>query len=192
MASRSGTETSMPSHSRTASASPFPPPTRALQFPYQLEPTGAYAPGSNASGSNGYLSDGTAVFWGQATASADQFYSAPGAHRQPSASSFPERHPRGSRPRRQPRRLTTKEEANFQCEVKGCGKLFSRSYNYKAHMETHDEKREYPFPCQVPDCGKRHMDDGCSKRFDIGTLDLRTEGASSTNNDAQGGTWRSR
>jgi hypothetical protein len=116
-----------------------------------------------------------------------------------------------NRPRRPARRLTTKEEANFQCEVKGCGKLFSRSYNFKAHMETHDEKREYPFPCQVGDCNKRfvrktdlqrhhqsvhmkernhkcdfcsrlfarkdtlrrHMEDGCPKRFDIGTLDLR-------------------
>ncbi|KKA26086.1 hypothetical protein TD95_004020 [Thielaviopsis punctulata] len=112
--------------------------------------------------------------------------------------------------RRAPRRLTTKEEANFQCQVKGCGKLFSRSYNYKAHMETHDEKREYPFPCTVADCTKkfvrktdlqrhnqsvhmkernhpcdfcgrkfarkdtlrRHMEDGCSKRFDIGSIDL--------------------
>ncbi len=51
-----------------------------------------------------------------------------------------------TRPKRAPRRLTTKEEANFQCEVKGCGKLFSRSYNFKAHMETHDENRDYPFP----------------------------------------------
>jgi hypothetical protein len=113
--------------------------------------------------------------------------------------------------KRQPRRLTTREEANFQCEVKGCGKLFSRSYNYKAHMLTHDEKREYPFPCLMDACNKkfvrktdlqrhnqsvhlkerthkcdyctrlfarkdtlrRHMDDGCSKRFDIGTVDIR-------------------
>jgi len=35
--------------------------------------------------------------------------------------------------------------------------MFSRSYNYKAHLETHDEKREYPFPCQVPDCNKRFV-----------------------------------
>jgi len=58
---------------------------------------------------------------------------------------------------RQPRRLTTKEEANFQCTVKGCGKLFGRSYNYKAHMETHDAGREYPFPCIQPDCEKRFV-----------------------------------
>jgi hypothetical protein len=58
---------------------------------------------------------------------------------------------------RQPRRLTTKEEANFQCTVKGCGKLFGRSYNYKAHMETHDTTREYPFPCTQPDCDKKFV-----------------------------------
>lgn len=63
---------------------------------------------------------------------------------------------RSDRPRKAPRRLTTKEDANFQCEVKGCGKLFSRSYNFKAHMETHDEKREYPFPC---------LEKGCTKKF---------------------------
>ncbi|KAK8093609.1 Epithelial zinc-finger ezf protein-like protein [Apiospora hydei] len=117
-------------------------------------------------------------------------------------------------PRTKQRRLTTRDEANFQCDVKGCGKLFSRSYNFKAHLETHDEKREYPFPCQVEGCTKkfvrktdlsrhhqsvhmkernhkcdfcgrtfarkdtlrRHMEDGCSKRFDISTLNVRNEG----------------
>jgi hypothetical protein len=58
--------------------------------------------------------------------------------------------------RRAPRKHTTREEANFQCTVKGCGKFFSRSYNFKSHMDTHDEKREYPFPCPL---------DGCTKKF---------------------------
>lgn len=58
---------------------------------------------------------------------------------------------------RQPRKLTTKEDANFQCQVKGCGKLFGRSYNYKAHMETHDAGREYPFPCPLKDCNKKFV-----------------------------------
>ncbi len=31
----------------------------------------------------------------------------------------------------------------------------------------------------------RHMDDGCSKRFDIGTLDLRTEGYDSLHTTAR-------
>jgi hypothetical protein len=122
---------------------------------------------------------------------------------------------------RTPRKMTTREEANYQCKAKGCGKLFSRSYNFKAHMETHDSSRIYPFPCPLPDCNKkfvrktdlqrhhqsvhmkernfrcefcsryfarkdtlrrfvktlivtvvkvnryRHMEDGCSKRFDL-------------------------
>jgi hypothetical protein len=58
---------------------------------------------------------------------------------------------------RQPRKLTTKEDANFQCHVKGCGKLFGRSYNFKAHMETHDATREYPFPCPLKDCNKKFV-----------------------------------
>lgn len=58
---------------------------------------------------------------------------------------------------RQPRKLTTKEDANFQCQVKGCNKLFGRSYNFKAHMETHDATREYPFPCTVNDCDKKFV-----------------------------------
>jgi len=122
---------------------------------------------------------------------------------------------------RTPRKMTTREDANYQCKAKGCGKLFSRSYNFKAHMETHDSSRVYPFPCPLPDCSKkfvrktdlqrhhqsvhmkernfccdfcnrffarkdtlrryvssqsmmiwrtntnRHMEDGCSKRFDL-------------------------
>lgn len=58
--------------------------------------------------------------------------------------------------RRPPRRLTTREKANFQCEVKGCGKLFKHKHNYKAHMLTHDGKRQYPFPCPI---------DGCNRKF---------------------------
>ncbi|KAL2755847.1 hypothetical protein ACRALDRAFT_1082073 [Sodiomyces alcalophilus JCM 7366] len=66
-------------------------------------------------------------------------------------------HQKSARPKRSQRRLTTREAANFQCAVPGCGKLFSRSYNYRAHMETHDENREYPFPCQVDGCGKKFV-----------------------------------
>ncbi|POR34013.1 Transcription factor Sp5 [Tolypocladium paradoxum] len=131
----------------------------------------------------------------------------------PAASSTATRSASLTRSRRGSRKHTTKEDANFQCNVEGCGKFFSRSYNFKSHMETHDEQREYPFPCFVSGCNKkfvrktdlqrhhqsvhkkernhrcnfcgrlfarkdtlrRHMEDGCSKRFDIGTLDLRSE-----------------
>ncbi|KAI4863691.1 hypothetical protein F4820DRAFT_449756 [Hypoxylon rubiginosum] len=175
--------------------------------------TGSYG---SAAGSSGYLSDVPSGTWPKSeypSLESDAYYGGPNG----SGTSFSQdrrqlRVPRAQR--RQTRKLTTKEEANFQCEVKGCGKLFSRSYNFKAHMETHDEKREYPFPCTVPDCNKkfvrktdlqrhnqsvhmkeknhrcdycgrmfarkdtlrRHMEDGCSKRFDLGTLDLRAEG----------------
>lgn len=64
----------------------------------------------------------------------------------------------GNVPRtRTPRKMTTREDANYQCKVKGCGKLFSRSYNFKAHMETHDSSRVYPFPCPLPDCSKKFV-----------------------------------
>ncbi|KAI0378414.1 hypothetical protein F5Y04DRAFT_283929 [Hypomontagnella monticulosa] len=188
----------------------YPSPRSAHSL--TLEPT-SYG---SAPGSSGYLSDVSSGTWPKSdypSLESDPYYAGPSG----AGASFPHdrrqlRVPRAQR--RQPRKLTTKEEANFQCEVKGCGKLFSRSYNFKAHMETHDEKREYPFPCTVPDCNKkfvrktdlqrhnqsvhmkeknhrcdycgrmfarkdtlrRHMEDGCSKRFDLGTLDLRAEG----------------
>ncbi|KAL2018045.1 hypothetical protein VTK56DRAFT_1311 [Thermocarpiscus australiensis] len=191
-------------------ASHYPSP-RSVQTSYASDN------GSYTSTSGGYLSDSGSSTWHKPEyhqpVQPEHFYPGPPP---PHSSTFlhdARRQYRITRPRRAPRRLTTKEEANFQCEVKGCGKLFSRSYNFKAHMETHDEKREYPFPCQVDGCNKkfvrktdlqrhhqsvhmkernhkcdycgrmfarkdtlrRHMEDGCSKRFDIGTLDLRAE-----------------
>jgi hypothetical protein len=65
--------------------------------------------------------------------------------------------PQLPRPRNPPRRMTSREDAVYQCEVKGCGKLFSRSYNFKAHLDTHDDKREYPFPCPVEACTKKFV-----------------------------------
>ncbi|KAI0518570.1 hypothetical protein F5B22DRAFT_71228 [Xylaria bambusicola] len=166
--------------------------------------------------SSGYLSDGPSSSWPKSEyppIEGDPYYVGPSGS---TSSLVPDRRhqapPRPSRaPKRQARKLTSKDEANFQCEVEGCGKLFSRSYNYKAHMETHDKKREYPFVCTYEDCNKkfvrktdlqrhhqsvhmkeknhkcdycgrhfarkdtlrRHMEDGCSKRFDIGTVDIR-------------------
>ncbi|KAK4115616.1 hypothetical protein N656DRAFT_388507 [Canariomyces notabilis] len=181
------------------------PSPRSVQTSFASD-SGAYA-----STSGGYLSDSGSTTWHKPEfqpVEPEPFYPQPSAYLHDARRQY-----RITRPRRAPRRLTTKEEANFQCEVKGCGKLFSRSYNFKAHMETHDEKREYPFPCPVNDCNKkfvrktdlqrhhqsvhmrernhkcdycgrmfarkdtlrRHMEDGCSKRFDIGTLDLRAE-----------------
>ena len=110
--------------------------------------------------STGYLSDGQSSAWSKPDyppLEPDQYYSGTEGQAAPMFDDGRRgaRMPRAQR--RVPRRLTTKEEANYQCEVKGCGKLFSRSYNYKAHLETHDEKREYPFPCPVNDCNKKFV-----------------------------------
>ncbi|KAI9752852.1 MAG: hypothetical protein M4579_005467, partial [Chaenotheca gracillima] len=56
---------------------------------------------------------------------------------------------------RKRRQLTTAAEANHECRI--CGKLFGRSYNFKAHMETHDPSRTYPHPCTVGKCGKKFV-----------------------------------
>ena len=56
---------------------------------------------------------------------------------------------------RKRRQLTTAAEANHTCRV--CGKLFGRSYNFKAHMETHDSGRVYAHPCLVKTCGKKFV-----------------------------------
>ncbi|KAL0940818.1 epithelial zinc-finger EZF protein [Colletotrichum truncatum] len=187
------------------------PSPRSMQAPYMTEP------GHYASPHQSYLSDSHSPAWSKSELDADAYY-----QNQPTGESSPPYHNsskrvdqlKHSRPKRASRRMTTAADANYQCEVKGCGKLFSRSYNYKAHLETHDEKREYPFPCPVADCNKkfvrktdlqrhnqsvhmkernhkcdycsrlfarkdtlrRHMEDGCSKRFDVGTCDLRIDG----------------
>ncbi|KAK3939615.1 hypothetical protein QBC46DRAFT_409026 [Diplogelasinospora grovesii] len=60
----------------------------------------------------------------------------------------------------QPRRirhLTTKEEAKFQCEVHGCGKLFGRRCHFKEHLKTHDKERDHPFSCPTNDCNWKFM-----------------------------------
>lgn len=56
---------------------------------------------------------------------------------------------------KRPRIVSTRADGNYECTVEGCGKLFNRSYNYRAHMETHDADRVHPFVCAVPDCTKR-------------------------------------
>ena len=56
---------------------------------------------------------------------------------------------------RKRRQLTTAAEANHECHL--CGKLFGRSYNHKAHMETHDPSRVYAHPCGVQACGKKFV-----------------------------------
>lgn len=128
-------------------SSRYPSPHNAPAMPVEI---GGY---SSAASSSGYQSDPPSDPWTKPEYSSlepDMFTS--------SSAQIQDRQPyRMQRaPRSRPRKLTTKEDANYQCEVQGCGKLFSRSYNYKAHLETHDENREYPFPCTI---------DGCPKKF---------------------------
>ncbi|KAH6656198.1 hypothetical protein BKA67DRAFT_599532 [Truncatella angustata] len=193
----------------------YPSPHLGPAVPVEI---GGY---SSAASSSGYLSDAPSGSWPKSeytTLESDMFTANGTAPAAPSLLQDRQPYRIHRAPRSRPRRLTTKEEANYQCEVKGCGKLFSRSYNYKAHLETHDENREYPFPCAAIGCSKRfvrktdlqrhhqsvhmkeknhrcdycsrmfarkdtlrrHMEDGCSKRFDIGTLDVRSEGYDSS------------
>ncbi|KAI0388227.1 hypothetical protein F5Y17DRAFT_463918 [Xylariaceae sp. FL0594] len=60
---------------------------------------------------------------------------------------------------------TSKYKTNL-CDVEGCGKLFRRSGNCKAHMETHNKKREYPFACTYGDCTKMFVRKTDLKRHD--------------------------
>ncbi|KAK3397160.1 hypothetical protein B0T20DRAFT_250906 [Sordaria brevicollis] len=208
MASQLTPRVKMEEYGSNMEVSHYPSP-RSMNTSYPSD-SGAYTHNTT-----GYLSDGGSSGWGKSEYQPlePEFYPGPGAAQASTFLTNGQRAYRVPRPKRQQRRLTTKEEANFQCEVKGCGKLFSRSYNYKAHLETHEPNRDYPFPCQEAGCTKkfvrktdlqrhhqsvhlkershkcdycgrlfarkdtlrRHMEDGCSKRFDITTMDLRPE-----------------
>ncbi|EME40469.1 hypothetical protein DOTSEDRAFT_74144 [Dothistroma septosporum NZE10] len=53
------------------------------------------------------------------------------------------------------RGYTTSDNSTCCCDQ--CGKLFQRSYNLKAHMDTHDPHRDQPHACQYPDCTRRFV-----------------------------------
>ncbi|KAK2010274.1 hypothetical protein LZ32DRAFT_382202 [Colletotrichum eremochloae] len=182
---------------------------RSMHTPYMADP------GPYGSSHHHYLSDTQSPGWLKVEYGADQYYQNPPAGEQalPSQEAKRAENVKYNRPKRSPRKMTSFADAQYKCQVEGCGKLFSRSYNYKAHLDTHDERREYPFPCPVADCNKRfvrktdlqrhnqsvhmkeknhrcdycgrlfarkdtlrrHMDDGCSKRFDLGTCDFRVD-----------------
>lgn len=122
---------------------PLPFPTNETTFPGSPDPY--------------YEADGIAM-WSEKESRQPQLEAS--SSKQPEVTSAIQTPPqtlrRGENTQRRQRRRTTREEANFQCTVQGCGKFFSRSYNFKSHMETHDDKREYPFPCPL---------DGCTKKF---------------------------
>jgi uncharacterized Zn-finger protein len=45
-----------------------------------------------------------------------------------------------------------KQDANFKCPVPGCGSTFTRSFNLKGHLRSHNEEK--PFLCKWPGCNK--------------------------------------
>ncbi|KAG7451371.1 uncharacterized protein BT62DRAFT_883876 [Guyanagaster necrorhizus] len=45
-----------------------------------------------------------------------------------------------------------KQDATFMCPVPGCGSTFTRSFNLKGHIRSHNEEK--PFVCPWPGCGK--------------------------------------
>ena len=59
-----------------------------------------------------------------------------------------------SSPRRR-RQLTTSAEAKHQCQK--CKKYFERTFNYKAHLATHDPERVYGHVCQFDSCDKKFV-----------------------------------
>lgn len=56
---------------------------------------------------------------------------------------------------RKRRRLTTAENANYQCDL--CGKLFQRNYNLKTHMDIHNPRRDKPNLCEHVGCDKKFV-----------------------------------
>ncbi|XP_006459560.1 hypothetical protein AGABI2DRAFT_66005 [Agaricus bisporus var. bisporus H97] len=89
-----------------------------------------------------------------------------------------------------------KQDAPFVCPIAGCGSTFTRSFNLKGHIRSHNEEK--PFLCKWPACGKgfarqhdckRHEQlhqnyrpfscEGCSKQFarmDALNRHLRSDG----------------
>ncbi|KAH8976885.1 hypothetical protein EDB86DRAFT_2819716 [Lactarius hatsudake] len=43
-------------------------------------------------------------------------------------------------------------DANFVCPIPGCGATFTRHFNLKGHLRSHNDEK--PFQCKWPGCGK--------------------------------------
>ncbi|KAH9053647.1 hypothetical protein EDB87DRAFT_1569144 [Lactarius vividus] len=43
-------------------------------------------------------------------------------------------------------------DAKFVCPIPGCGSTFTRHFNLKGHLRSHNDEK--PFQCKWPGCGK--------------------------------------
>ncbi|KZP00355.1 hypothetical protein CALVIDRAFT_456013, partial [Calocera viscosa TUFC12733] len=66
-------------------------------------------------------------------------------------------------------RRTTK--ASFVCPIPGCGSTFTRSFNLKGHLRSHNEER--PFKCHWPGCEKGFARQHDCKRHEALHLNIR-------------------
>ncbi|KLO17086.1 hypothetical protein SCHPADRAFT_821976 [Schizopora paradoxa] len=62
-------------------------------------------------------------------------------------------------------------EANFICPVPGCGSTFTRHFNLKGHLRSHNEER--PFKCKWPGCDKGFARQHDCKRHEQLHLNIR-------------------
>ena len=98
------------------------------------------------------------TYEGASFPSAGRLSPAPSSHdgRRPSATriQFPLSGSAARSPRKR-RQLTSKAEANHECEI--CHKFFERRYNYRAHMATHDPDRAHPHKCEFEWCDRKFV-----------------------------------
>mmetsp|Transcript_6343 Transcript_6343/g.19175 ORF Transcript_6343/g.19175 Transcript_6343/m.19175 type:complete len:154 (+) Transcript_6343:62-523(+) len=50
-------------------------------------------------------------------------------------------------------RQVKRKEAHFRCPIVSCGRVFNRSYNFKAHMRLHNGDK--PYKCHFENCSER-------------------------------------
>ncbi|KZT41816.1 hypothetical protein SISSUDRAFT_968381, partial [Sistotremastrum suecicum HHB10207 ss-3] len=61
--------------------------------------------------------------------------------------------------------------APFTCPVPGCGSTFTRHFNLKGHMRSHNDER--PFKCKWPGCEKGFARQHDCKRHEQLHLNIR-------------------
>ncbi|CAK5269462.1 unnamed protein product [Mycena citricolor] len=179
--------------------SPMDPPPPIRNRHYRSASTG----GGSLRSERGATLGGSGQ-WSAASSQRASPYPSPNVSPQPNYSDLPPEDPSliVSKPNVTTPRTSTashsrrKQEATFICPVPGCGSTFTRSFNLKGHIRSHNEEK--PFLCKWPGCGKgfarqhdckRHEQlhtnyrpftcEGCSKQFarmDALNRHLRSDG----------------